>query len=136
MQQQNIFHDAGIRETPIRKAILSIFESSKTPLSAQDIESHKNLATLHPDTVTIYRTLETFCDAGIIRRIELQEGKFRYELEREHHHHIVCVSCGKIQDIHDCIDEPTQRRIEKETGFTIQRHSLEFFGVCADCKTA
>jgi Fe2+ or Zn2+ uptake regulation protein len=132
-----ILQNAQIRQTPIRKMLLSILSRTKKPISVPELEANADVQKLGSDTVTIYRTLETFYQAGIVNRLEFQEGKFRYELSgRNHHHHVVCTTCGKVIDIKDCIDGEAEKQIAMETGFSIQSHSLEFFGLCPDCKTA
>ncbi|MCX8008960.1 MAG: transcriptional repressor [Patescibacteria group bacterium] len=136
MYNNQILQTRNIKRTPVRETILSIFLNAKKPLSVQDIESHDTIRKLKSDKTTIYRTIDTFYHSGIIQRLEFQEGKFRYELIRNHHHHVVCTSCGNIQDISECFDKKKKEQIEKETGFTIHHHSIEFFGICAHCKTA
>lgn len=134
MKSDSVLLEAKIRQTPIRKALLTILSRTKKPISVPELENENSVQSLGSDTVTIYRTLDTFLDAGLVRRIEFQEGKFRYELaNREHHHHVVCTACGKIMDIDDCIDEVTEQRIAAQTKFSIQSHSLEFFGLCPNC---
>ncbi len=137
MKTDSVLTEAKIRQTPIRKTILSILSRTQKPISVPELEESDLLKRLGSDTVTIYRTLETFYQAGLVKRLEFQEGKFRYELSsREHHHHVICTSCGKVVDIEDCIDDVTEKRIATQTKFSIQSHSLEFFGLCDECRTA
>ena len=72
--------------------------------------------------------LDAFLTHGIITRIEFQEGKFRYELTGEEHHHLLCSNCGKIEDISDCNLSGLEEEIRQKKGFLVKRHVLEFFG--------
>ena len=85
---------------------------------------------------TIYRTLEKFVSVGILERIDFQEGKFRYEFMHDHHHHAVCNSCGKVEDI---VDTETQvasveKQLSRLSGFSVTKHILELFGICKNCQ--
>lgn len=87
------------------------------------------------DQATVYRIVDTFFKKGLIHRLDFQEGKFRYEkIDDQEHHHLICESCGKIEDISDCRIEEFQESIAKKKGFLIKRHSLEFFGLCNKCQ--
>jgi hypothetical protein len=65
-------------------------------------------------------------------------GLKRYELLQEgHHHHVICSKCRKVQDVVLKVDlDAEEHKIQKDTGFKIQSHSLEFFGLCTDCQTS
>jgi Fur family ferric uptake transcriptional regulator len=78
--------------------------------------------------------MESFVSKGIITQIDFQDGKYRYEIMRDHHHHLVCTQCGSVQAIHDqCLAIDT-KAIEGHYEFTVQRHQLEYFGLCSKCK--
>lgn len=126
----------GYRITPAREQIVEIFINSSTPISAMDlIESFKVLK-LKVNKTTIYRELDFLITKGLIKEIEFGEGKKRYELDTQHHHHhVVCLNCKKVEDV-DLETDLTleEKRIEKKTGFKIESHSLEFFGLCKNCR--
>lgn len=123
-----------LKVTGQRKAILGILSASKKPLDAEEIKKTLHTKRIPVDQATIYRILKTFTDKEIVRKIILQEGKTHYELtDRPHHHHIVCLSCGNIQDIEECGMDVIEQEIAKKTGFTIQSHSFELFGICSGC---
>lgn len=126
-----------LRPTNARVAILNILAHAKKPLTVQEIIEHQSIAPLSLDPVTVYRTIESFYIRSLIRRIELGEGKYRYEIKTDtnHHHHVVCTSCHMIVDVSDCIGIREINSIEKSTGFQINDHALEFFGLCIKCKS-
>jgi len=76
-----------------------------------------------------------FTEKGLLKPIQLNEGKYRYELASiSDHHHLVCESCGNIEDISDCSIDLLEKDIETKKEFKVTSHSLEFFGICANCQ--
>jgi len=129
-----LLENASLKTTPARLAVLSFLNENSDPLSAESIFDHVAGEHSPADRATIYRILETFFQKGIIKRLELGEGKYRYELTGEEHHHLICESCGKIEDISDCNISEFEKEIGRKKKFTVRRHSLEFFGLCSDCQ--
>ncbi len=122
----------GIRLTPARDAVIKVFIKHKMPLTvSQVIEYSKYEA----DDVTFYRIVKTFVNAGIIKEVEL-DNTIRYELSElflPHHHHITCISCGKVADITDKSVEDAVDKIGKSHKFQIESHIFELRGLCHDC---
>lgn len=124
-----------LKITEPRKAVLEILTQSSKPIDVEDIKIFLGKNNISADQATIYRILKAFSEKNIVRKVSLYEGKTHYELtDRPHHHHIVCTSCGTIQDIEECGMEKMEREIETKTGFTVQSHSFELFGICSSCK--
>ncbi|MEK7165510.1 MAG: transcriptional repressor [Patescibacteria group bacterium] len=124
----------GFRVTPARLNVLEILTHTKRPLDAVEIQAALRKQYQSVDQVTVYRMLEAFSQKGIVVKIQLQEGKFRYELPREEHHHLICDRCGVIQDVKGCPIPRYKDQIAKQQDFQITRHSLEFFGKCHKCQ--
>lgn len=125
---------ANLKKTKAREAVLEYISRAKKPVSIQDIETTSTVKNLAIDQATLYRIIHILLDNHIVRQVDFHEGKFRYELATlPHHHHVVCTKCGKVKDISDCLDPKTKLSIEKETGFSISSHALEFFGLCSSC---
>jgi len=123
----------GLEVTPAREKILRIMMTSPTPLDVQTVVA--KIGT-RAHQATVYRTLETFVKAGILERVDFQEGKFRYEYMHHHHHHAVCENCGKVEDISDSQTEVSslEKRLKNKTGFAVTKHILELFGICQNCQ--
>lgn len=86
------------------------------------------------DVVTLYRNVESLKEMGLIKQIKLRDRQAYYELSyAPHHHHLICTSCGKLEDVK--VREPVlTKTFLKNHGFTrITDHSLEFFGICGAC---
>lgn len=125
----------GHRITPIRTRILEILGGSGQPISAPDLLESVNSSNEGVNKTTIYRELDFLQSKDLISEVEFGDGKKRYELNDGHHHHLICLNCKKIEDIDLKTDlSEEEKNIEKKTGFKIQIHSLEFFGLCKSCQ--
>jgi Fur family ferric uptake transcriptional regulator len=129
--QTLIYHK--LKVTDARKFLLEAVAKEKTPVDAQSLIELMQKE-LQVDRVTVFRILNTLTAHGILRKLEFQEGKARYELNNEDHHHLICENCGKIEDIPDTIIPEIEKELGGKHSFLIKRHSLEFFGLCNDCQ--
>ena len=124
---------AGLKVTLPRVKILQILESSDTKhLSAEDV--YKALIDAEEDVglATVYRVLES---AGLVTRHHFEGGHSVFELmPDDHHDHIVCDSCGKVEEFFDETIEQQQEKIAKKHGFKITDHSLYLYGICKQCQ--
>lgn len=122
---------AGLRATRQRLTLLAALETASRPHSVEElVRACGNTF----DTATAYRMLDAFRDAGLARRIELAQGRALFERAGVHHHHAVCMSCGRIEDVEACVPGDLDRNVKRASGFaSIDDHALEFFGTCASC---
>lgn len=129
---------AGLKVTGPRMKILHILETTETRhLSAEDI--YKNLLETGDDIglATVYRVLTQFEAAGIVIRHNFEGGQSVFELDDgEHHDHLVCIKCGKVQEFVDSTIEERQIAIAEKMKFRMTDHNLYIFGVCEECDTA
>lgn len=122
--------------TKVRSLIIEIIVSSPTPLSVGELLNMLEKVNLQPNKTTIYRELDFLLKQGIIREVDFGESKKRYEFSSEqHHHHVICIKCKKIEDV-DLDQDLSQYedKIAQEKNFKIINHSLEFFGLCPNCQ--
>lgn len=130
---KEVIRQAGFKATPGRLAILGIFSEDCGALCAEDI--HTRIGKTKVDYVTVYRTLESFEKAGLIKKVFLRKQAAYYERAGHHHHHIVCTSCGTVEQFDSCGVEALSKNIiaiSKQFA-TVTDHSLEFFGMCNRC---
>jgi Fur family ferric uptake transcriptional regulator len=115
----------GYKATPQRLAVLGA-------LAAEQHQSLEGVRARCPGVglVTVYRTLDLFSEIGVVRRLDLGDGP-RYELAEDHHHHLVCESCGAVSEFEDC---PVDLRRLRDLDFEVASHSLEIYGWCAVCR--
>jgi Fur family ferric uptake transcriptional regulator len=124
----------NFKKTPARLAISEFLSNAKSPVDAEQIIKYLRAQNLETNKVTVYRILEFLFKNQIIDRVEFGEGKYRYELKKEHHHHLICNNCGKVQDVEADVVEKLEKEIQKDKNFMVQSHSLEFFGLCENCQ--
>lgn len=131
----NLLKQHGSRLTKARKQLLNILEDSKLPLTQAEIGKQLAKRRTAVNKTTIYRELDYFKSQNLVREVDFGDGKKRYEINSGgHHHHLVCTNCKQIDDIameNDLTE--MEKKIKKLKAFKITNHSLEFFGVCANC---
>jgi len=122
----------GLKATLPRLKILDLFEQSdKRHMTAEEV--YRLLSDEGQDIglATVYRVLTQFEQAGLLIRHHFDSDKAVFELNHgDHHDHLVCLQCGKVEEFYDGEIEKRQTRIAKERGFVIRDHSLQ---LCADC---
>lgn len=127
-----------IRLTRKRKAILrALAEEPESHLSAEEIYLKIKQANDKIGLATVYRTLDLFTEAGIVHTVDFGDGCRRFELVSDtashYHHHLLCLSCGKIIEFDQDLLEHLEHKAEEKTGFFITNHSLRFYGYCREC---
>lgn len=132
---EDIVKAAGLKITHVRLSALDALASARKPLTAKALLSALAKKDKTIDTVTVYRTLKSFEESGIIRSLSLGSDSLSYELAHDHHHHIVCLSCGLIEDFDACAFDSLKSKILKDSRHfkAITKHSFEMFGVCVSC---
>ena len=126
--------ERGLKQTRQREAILDVFLSARGHLTSEDIlravrELHSNIG-----YTTVYRTMKLLCEAGLANERHFDDGITRYEIEQEHHDHLVCVKCGEIIEFECEAIEASQNEIAERYGFRLLRHRHELYGYCAACR--
>lgn len=134
----------GYRITGPREAVLAALAQADGHLSAKDIFLRVQRACPACGLNTVYRTLEMLTRTGMVTRSEFGDGQARYELRdkpgrQAHHHHLVCIKCGKVLDYGDFMAEESElfgkieKGLLKKFNFKITDHELTFKGICGDC---
>ncbi len=126
--------DAGERVTRQRLLIADALAAVGRQVSAQELYERLRRRDRHIGRATTFRALEALVSAGVARRMELENHVYGYIACRaDHHHHLACQRCGRVEEIGEGYVAPVTRRIETELGFRIDDARLDFYGVCADC---
>ena len=136
MSDSKELKEHGLKATVPRLKILELMEESKIRhFSAEDIYKRLLKGNVELGLATVYRVLTQFESAGIVIRHNFEEGHSVFELAGdEHHDHIVCVRCGKVEEFHDDEIEQRQNVIAKKLGFELTDHNLNMYGLCPSCK--
>jgi Fur family ferric uptake transcriptional regulator len=122
----------GLKATIPRLKILEVFQrGAQRHMTAEDV--YRLLLEDHSDVglATVYRVLTQFEQAGILLRSHFESGKAVYELdEGQHHDHLVCLDCGRVEEFFDAEIEKRQHAVAKAKGFTIADHALSLYAHC------
>jgi Fur family ferric uptake transcriptional regulator len=126
---------AGYRLTEPRRALATLIADQDGHFTAAELVAIARERRLGVGRATVFRTLETLEEIGAIERLDLPTGEHAYvACELAHHHHIVCSRCGRTVEIDDAGLRPVVREVGRQTGFRVDDHRLELFGLCPACQ--
>ena len=128
----DILKQVGLKSTKPRIDILKVLESASNPLTAEEIFSR--LDNKEVDLSTVYRTLNTFKEKHIVKKEINKKKENIFSLDGEDNHVLVCVKCHKTMILKGCPYHEANEELEKETGFLIEDHNTEIYGICPDCQ--
>ena len=129
---------SGLKATLPRQRVLEVFQQgTQRHLSAEDV--YKQLVDIDAGVglATVYRVLLQFEQAGLLLRSHFETGKAVFELNQgQHHDHMVCLRCGRVEEFYDAKIEERQRAVAAVRGFELQEHALALYGICSrpECK--
>ncbi len=123
-----------IRKTKGLVALEQYIKTAHSPVSSADVLSHIAKSGMAVNRATVFRIISRLLERGEIYEVNLGDNRKRYEWNGEHHHHLVCTNCRRIESIHACDAEKMALHQARAIGFQIIRHSLEFFGLCKRCR--
>jgi Fur family ferric uptake transcriptional regulator len=123
---------SGLKATLPRIKILEVFQrAEQRHMTAEDV--FKALLTEGADIglATVYRVLMQFEQAGLLTRSHFESGKSVFELnEGQHHDHLVCLTCGRVEEFYDPEIEKRQRAVAQSRGFELHEHALSLYAAC------
>jgi len=133
MAHANDLKNIGLKATLPRLKILELFQSSaQRHMTAEDVYRQLMQQQLDIGLATVYRVLMQFEQADILKRSHFESERAVYELnEGEHHDHLVCLDCGRVEEFHDPDIEALQVKIAKKKGFEIADHALSLYAHCS-----
>ena len=126
--------EKGLKHTRQRDAILEAFLTAERHTTSEDI--YKEVRAKHSGIgyTTVYRTMKLLVEAGLAEERHFDDGVVRYEIEHQHHDHLVCIRCGKIIEFECRMIEQTQEEVASRYSFRVLRHRHELYGHCSDCR--
>ncbi len=132
----NYIQSRNLKHSEQRQLILEIFLKTEHHLTAEEI--YETVKKKNPSIgyATIYRTMKLLGEAGLCRELLVEDGVTRYEhlYNHKHHDHLICTRCKKFIEVFSPEIEKLQEKIAKKNGFVLERHRLELYGVCRDCR--
>ena len=128
---------AGYRLTQPRRLLAGLIGAQAGRFTADDLVREARARRLRVGRATIFRLLEVLLDLGAVERLDLPgRGHAYVRCEPAHHHHIVCSRCGRATGIPDPGALDMARDVARRTGYRVDVHRLELFGVCPECQAA
>jgi len=132
---KEILQQNGLRLTKQRQGLWNELRSSNKHRDAEEIFFTLHNRGLKISRATVYRTIEVLVNNNMIEKLDIGDGRARYEYNAKsmHHDHLVCTNCGKIIEFHNAEIEELQIKIAKGNKFKLLNHSHHLLGICEDC---
>ena len=128
---------AGYRSGGARRSVIQLLGRQECCLTAQEIFDGLRAEGRGVGIASVYRILDLLADQGFVQRVEIGDAITRFEPAHaggDHHHHLVCNSCGKVEAFEDEGLEHALRQVERKTGYTTAGHDVLLRGACQDCR--
>lgn len=122
---------SGLKITPQRVAVYEVLLTREDHPTVEDIYNEVKKKYPFVSLATVYRTVETLEELGLIRKVAYWGGSVRYDANTSDHHHLICVQCGAIRDVEFCLDWTPPTNIQ---GYRVHKYSLHIYGVCPVCQ--
>ncbi|MFL5951083.1 MAG: Fur family transcriptional regulator [Gaiellaceae bacterium] len=129
-------NQAGYRRGGARRAVVDLLGRQSCCLTAQEIFDGLRKARRPVGIASVYRALDALVDLRLVKRVDAGDGIARYEpapTSGEHHHHVVCRDCGKVEAFADPQLERVIDRVSGGLGYSVDEHEVVLSGACADC---
>ncbi len=129
---------AGYRLTAPRRSLAELIAGRTGHFTAIDLANEGRARHLAIGRATIFRTLEVLEALGAVERLDLPSGEHAYVVcePDHHHHHVVCSLCGRTDEIEDAGLRTVVREVARRTGYRVDEHRLELFGLCPACRAS
>jgi Fe2+ or Zn2+ uptake regulation protein len=129
--------EAGHRMTGSRRAVIDLIFTRDGAFDSSDLIADAQRRRIGAARATIFRTLEILVDLGAVERLDLPDGNHSYVRcdIGHHHHHLVCTACQRSVDLEGLGMAPIMAEVARQTGYRIDRHRVELFGLCPTCQT-
>jgi Fur family peroxide stress response transcriptional regulator len=125
------YRDIGFKLTPQRLAILDYLDGNTSHPSAEEIFGAVKTKFPTMSFATVYNTLEALRDRGKLLELTIDPARKRYDPNTNPHHHLICIKCGTVKDIH----KEFKLDVSKEVGdsFQVMGSHIEFYAICPNC---
>jgi Fur family ferric uptake transcriptional regulator len=128
--------EAGYRRGGARNAVVELLDRQDCALTAQQIDDRLRERGRSVGRASVYRILEMLTDMRLVQKIDVGQGVARYERhlpDGDHHHHLVCRDCGKVEAFSDVRLERAIDKVAVGLGYSVEEHEVVLTGACADC---
>jgi Fur family ferric uptake transcriptional regulator len=128
--------EAGYRSGGARRAVVELLGRQNCCMSAHEIHDRLRRARRPVGIASVYRALETLAELRLVKRVDAGDGVARFEpapADGDHHHHLVCRDCGKVEAFSDDRLERAIDKVAGGLGYSVDEHEVVLTGACADC---
>jgi Fur family transcriptional regulator, ferric uptake regulator len=126
---------AGHRVTAPRRAVAELIADHDGHFTVSELEAAARDRRLGISRATLFRALELLTELGVVERLDLPSGEHAYvPCAPAHHHHVICSRCGRSAEVEDCGVGEAVQEIARRSGYRIETHRLELFGLCRHCQ--
>ena len=134
VEVSKVLKENGYKITPQRMAVYNVLKNTKEHPCVDRI--YNKLTPLFPtmSLATVYKSLEVFKTLGLIQELNVGEESFRYDANTKPHPHVICLSCGKVDDVEPRKSFNLIKMAESKTDYKITKQQLYFYGYCSKCK--
>lgn len=122
------------RNTRQRQVVLEELKKLSSHPTAADLYEIARARMRKISLGTVYRNLEVLAEHGLIQKLEMGGCEARFDGDPKRHYHVRCVSCGRVDDVHDLPDDFVQRPVTHLSGYEVVGFRLEFDGICPECR--
>lgn len=127
---------AGYRLTGPRRAVAELIAEYDGHFTASELERTARDRRLGISRATLFRALDLLTELRVVERLDLPTGEHAYvPCAPSHHHHVICSRCGRTAEVDDCGVAEAVREVARRSGYRIDSHRLELFGLCRHCQT-
>jgi Fur family ferric uptake transcriptional regulator len=127
---------AGYRVTGPRRAVAALIAEHDGHFTAAELETVARERRIRVSRASLFRALDLLTELGVLERLDLPTGEHAYvPCAPAHHHHVVCSRCGRTAEVEDCGVAAAVDEIARRSGYRIDAHRLELFGLCRHCRT-
>jgi Fur family transcriptional regulator, ferric uptake regulator len=128
---------AGYRTGAARTAVVSVLARGDCCRTVPEIAAELRADGREVGIASVYRVLDVLAEQNLVQKLDLGDGRAHYErvdVSDDHHHHLVCNECGRVEPFADDELEAALRRVERDTGFAVASHDVLLRGACDDCR--
>ena len=128
--------NTATRITAPRRALVEMIAARSGHFTAADLIADADKREVKVGRATVFRTLDLLAEQGSLERLDLPSGEHAYVAcaPREHHHHVVCRDCGRSVEVADQGLQAVVQQIGAKSGYVIESHRLELYGLCPECQ--
>ena len=128
--------EKGLLYSKQREQILKTFMKARSHLAIDDLYNAVRKKNPRIGLATVYRTMRVICDCGLAEEVDFGDGvkRFEHKYQHRHHHHLICLKCGRVIEVRSNQIESLQKKLAKQHNFAPTRDTMKIFGICSKCK--